>query len=170
MKRILTRTILVFTAAAVLQGCFSPLIRKYYFPQVGMYMTITFKDGYGYAIFSRDSSVTTISEDVDYIRMRPLEQASVSLLLNPECTDIVYVNDSWDIADINSKDLTFIRIGTDSTFYYSQEFPNAPDADWARPEYYAITIMGSMNGVVHKETGENKEYTFAKPFFGDVHL
>ncbi len=63
-----------------------------------MYMTITFKDGYGYAIFSRDSSVTTISEDVDYIRMRPLEHTSVSLLLNPECTDIVYVNDSWDIA------------------------------------------------------------------------
>lgn len=164
MKRILTQTILVFTAAAVLQGCFRPLIRKYYFPQVEMYMTITFKDGYGYAIFSRDSSVTTISEDVDYIRMRPLEHTSVSLLLNPECTNIVYVNDSWDIAYINSNKLTFIRIVTDSTFYYSQKFPDGPDADWARPEFYDITILGNMNVVWHKETGENKKYTLAKPY------
>ena len=113
MARFLTRLILVLTAVAVSHSCSRP-INKYYFQQVGLYMTITFEDGYGYAIFSHDGSVTTISEDVDYMRMRPFESTCVSLVLNPKCTDIIYVNDIWEESYINSKEFTFIRIKTDS--------------------------------------------------------
>ena len=163
MARFLTRLILVLTAVAVSHSCSRP-INKYYFQQVGLYMTITFEDGYGYAILSRDGSVTTISEDVDYIRMRPFESTCVSLVLNPKCTDIIYVNDIWEESYINSKEFTFIRIKTDSTFYYRQKIPSGPDANWVRPEFYAISILDNMDLVVYKETGENKEYTLAKPY------
>lgn len=129
-------------------------------------MTITFEDGYGYAILSRDGSVTTISEDVDYIRMRPFESTCVSLVLNPKCTDIIYVNDIWEESYINSKEFTFIRIKTDSTFYYRQKIPSGPDANWVRPEFYAISILDYMDLVVYKETGVNKEYTLAEPYYG----
>ena len=129
-------------------------------------MTITFEDGYGYAIFSHDGSVTTISEDVDYIRMRPFESTCVSLVLNPKCTDIIYVNDIWEESYINSKEFTFIRIKTDSTFYYRQKIPSGPDANWVRPEFYAISILDYMDLVVYKETGVNKEYTLAEPYYG----
>lgn len=127
-------------------------------------MTITFEDGYGYAIFSRDGSVTTISEDFDYIRIRPTESTCVSLVLNPKCTDIVYVNDIWKESYINSKELTFIRIRTDSTFYYRQKIPSGPDANWVRPEFYSISILDNMDLVVFKEAGEDKKYTLAKPY------
>ena len=163
MARFLTRLILVLTAVAVSHSCSRP-INKYYFQQVGLYMTITFEDGYGYAILSRDGSVTTISEDVDYIRMRPFESTCVSLVLNPKCTDIIYVNDIWEESYINSKEFTFIRIKTDSTFYYRQKIPSGPDANWVRPEFYAISILDYMDLVVYKETGVNKEYTLAKPY------
>ena len=133
---------------------------------MGLYMTITFEDGYGYAILSRDGSVTTISEDVDYIRMRPFESTCVSLVLNPKCTDIIYVNDIWEESYINSKEFTFIRIKTDSTFYYRQKIPSGPDANWVRPEFYAISILDYMDLVVYKETGVNKEYTLAEPYYG----
>ena len=163
MARFLTRLILVLTAVAVSHSCSRP-INNYYFQQVGLYMTITFEDGYGYAILSRDGSVTTISEDVDYIRMRPFESTCVSLVLNPKCTDIIYVNDIWEESYINSKEFTFIRIKTDSTFYYRQKIPSGPDANWVRPEFYAISILDNKDLVVYKETGENKEYTLAKPY------
>lgn len=165
MARFLTRLILVLTAVAVSHSCSRP-IKKYYFQQVGLYMTITFEDGYGYAIFSHDGSVTTISEDVDYIRMRPFESTCVSLVLNPKCTDIIYVNDIWEESYINSKEYTFIRIKTDSTFYYRQKIPSGPDANWVRPEFYAISILDYMDLVVYKETGVNKEYTLAEPYYG----
>jgi hypothetical protein len=165
MERILTQLILVLTAVAVSNSCSRP-IKKYYFQQVGLYMTITFEDGYGYAIFSRDGNVTTISEDIDYIRMRPFESTCVSLVLNPKCKGIVYVNDSWEESYINSKELTLIRIKTDSTFYYRQKIPGGPDANWVRPEFYVISILDNMDLVVYKETGENKKYTIAKPYHG----
>lgn len=165
MRRLFYYFLILSVITTILGGCFRPIIRKYYFPQVGLYVTITFEDEYGYVILSRDSYVTSITDSTDYIQMRPYESTCISLLLKPECTDTIYVNDSREETYIHQKDFTFIDVDTDSTFYRRRVVNHGQDADWARPEFFDITILDYMDLVVYKdfsEENEDNDYTIAK--------
>jgi hypothetical protein len=141
---------------------FRPVIRNYYFPQIGLYMTITFEGKYGYVLLSYDNFVTSISENVDYIRMRPFESAFIGLLLSPKDPKTIYY-EGFEEPYIHSENFTFIRVSEDSTFFRRQKFDNAPDALWARPEYFHITVGDYMDGVCYKEAGEGNKYLLAEP-------
>ena len=85
-------------------GCFGPTSRAYYFPQVGLYMTVTFDDGDWYAILSRDSIYTSLSEEVDYVRMHTTSDVGwLDLFINPESPEVIVVDDLWGEPCINMR-------------------------------------------------------------------
>ena len=162
MKNVFNLSLLV-CLSFMLQSCFKPYVREYAFPQVGLYMSIMFEDEYECIALSRDSCLTTISQDADYLRIKPHESTCVELIIKPDC-DTVYVNDSWEEALIHQVKLTFVSVKTDSTFYEKKVFPGGGQpASWVKPEYYSI-VLGEHLSVVYKEIGEDKTYLVAEPF------
>lgn len=163
MKKFFNISILVCLLVA-LQSCFGPNYRKYSFPQVELYVTITYDDSYGYAILSRDSCVTTLSSDADYVRIRPFESSYIGLLINPESPDTVYVFKGWEEPFISQKSFSIININPKDTSYFQEKIVSGGvRALFSRPEFFEISISDGMGSVGYFETGENKSYIIAEP-------
>ena len=149
----------------LLQSCVSPVVRKYHFPQIGLYMTITFDSDYGYALLSRDSSITTLSEEVDYIRLQPFESTSIGLFSNPEQPDTIFVDNDMENVFINSKKITFIPIQSPDPQFFDKEIVSGGVTTFLpRADFYDIGICDYMDVVYFREAGVGKNYIIVKPY------
>ena len=128
-------------------------------------MTITFEDGYGYALLCRDSCALEISENVDYIKMRPFESAYVGLLIKPESPDTVYVVKGFEEPLINQKALSFVRIESEDPLYFDKiKVPGSSIAYFSKPIYFEIAIGDRMDSVVYFETRNGYGGIVAEPY------
>ena len=166
MKRIILILLSFICPFIMVYSCFfsSSNVKKYFFPQVGLYVTTTFHNGDGFVMLSRDGYVTSLSEEVDYIMADITEVTGFSLILKPDTDTLFFENSLNDVKRINQKEFVFVPVEyRDSTFYYEKSFPNlVTPAIWVKPDYFTI-IISYMLRLDYKEMGEDKEILHAMP-------
>ncbi len=107
MNKVFFRIVSFLLVLSALYGCSGSVSWTYFLPEADVYITLQYprnEDHRCYVIFSRDSTINEISDNVDYLKIISSEYTIMSIYMKPD-SDTVIVRGNGRVCEYNDSNV-----------------------------------------------------------------